>query len=73
MRIFIQLFGCLRQRCVCFQNLAGNRRIDIGNGLHGFNRAECLALRKRCSYFGQIDEHSVAQFMLRVVRDTDVS
>ena len=63
--------GASRERGVGFGHFAGHRRINLADGLHRFHRAEHLPGRDLRADRGHFHEHDVAQFMLRVVGDSD--
>ena len=65
--------GRARQRVVDGDDLAGDRRVDVGGGLHRFDDGAGLARRQLAADRGQLDEDEVAQRCLRVVGDADRS
>src|SRR2546425_542427 len=59
------------ERLVCFYNGTTDGRIQLRHRLDGLDRPEDVVLLERGRRFGQLDEHDVSQFPLRVVGDAD--
>ena len=50
---------------------ARNRRVHVGRGFHRLNHTGLFLSGKVRADFGQLDEHDVAQQLLRVVGNAD--
>src|SRR5690242_8047582 len=70
-RILVNRFRGLFEGGIDLDDLARNRREEIGNGLHRLDRAERLALLDLLPLRREFDEHNVAQLALRVIGDAD--
>jgi len=67
--ILIDRLGRGRQLAVHFGDLARHGREEIGDGLDRLHDAEGLALAHLGADLGQLDEHDVAELLLRERRD----
>ena len=72
-RVGVDLLGRCGEIIVDRSDLAGDGRIQIGDGLDRFDAAEDFALLDRGTDLGQIDEDDVAEGVLRVVGDADLA
>src|SRR5688572_3675033 len=70
-RVGVDLLGSLRKRVVRGDHLAGDRRIDVGCGLHRLDHADRLPGLHLAARFRRLDEDDVAELLLGVVGDAD--
>jgi len=57
------------QVAVCGDDLTGDGREQLGDGLDRLDRPEHLALRQLAAHVRQFHEHDIAELALREVRD----
>ncbi len=70
-RITVERLGRIAQRCVDFDHLASNRRVDIRSSLDRLHNTSGVSGSKHFADFRQLDEDHIAQRFLCVVRDAD--
>jgi len=70
-RIGVNGFGLVPQYRIRFHDIAARRSIDFADGFHGFDGAKNLPGSDFRPSRGQLDEHDIAQFVLRVIGDAD--
>src|SRR5205085_2906697 len=71
-RVGVDELGCALQGRVHRDDLAGDRRVDLGDALGRLDLAQRVAGLERGADLGQLDEDDVAQGVLREVRDADL-
>ena len=52
--------------------VAGDRRIDVGGRLDRFDHRAGLTGGEAAADLGQLDEHQIAQRLLRMIADADL-
>src|SRR5689334_7667842 len=69
--ILVHLLRRGREVGVGGDDLAGDRGVDVARGLHRLDDADRLALGDLAAGLRRLDEHHVAQLLLRVIGDAD--
>src|SRR5258706_2399530 len=70
-RVLVHALGRGGELAVGRGDLPGYRRVDVGCGLHRFDHADRLARGDLAPGLGRLDEHDVAELLLRMVGDAD--
>src|SRR5476651_375628 len=73
MRVLVDRLRLVLERRVDLEDLAGDRRVEFGDRLHRFDRAEGLPLLHLRPDLGQLDIDDVAELLLGVVGDADAA
>src|SRR5688572_3927420 len=73
MRLAVDHLRMVLERRVHLDDLPAHRREELRDRLDRFDRAERLARSDRAAGFRELDEHDVAELILREVGDADLS